>query len=67
MAWVRKYFRQHPYRKRQSMDQNKQAFLETLRDAERHINENYDVAAVCAGFLDRVEALAAAKGERLSK
>ena len=67
VAWVRKYFRKHPYRRRCSLEQNHKGFLETLKAAERHVDEECDVPALCAGFLKRVGALAAAKGERLGK
>ena len=67
VAWVRGYFRKHPYRRRCSLERNHKGFLEALRAAEKYVNDECDVAALCAGFLDRVDALAAAKGERLCK
>ena len=59
--------KKHPFAKGNGLAQMQKDFEKAMAACVKHINENYDVAAVCAGFLDRVEALAAAKGERLSK
>jgi len=65
VAWVRQYFSKHPHSVRDGLEANHQAFLENLRDAEKHINQNHDVAALCASFLSRIETLIQKKGERL--
>ena len=66
VAWVRKYFRKHPYRNpHKTKAQNYQAFLQCLRDAEAHINRTYDVAGLCASFPARIDDLIKARGDRL--
>ena len=65
VAWVRKYFRKNPYKKSGTQAERKNAFLECLRGCERHINREYDVAALCASFPERVEELVRRRGDRL--
>ena len=65
ICWARKYFREHPHAVRQGVEANYQTFVQNLRDATEHINENHDVAGLCASFLARIDKMVEGKGERL--
>ena len=67
VSWVRLYFKKHPFSRSADIDANCAAFLKTLKAAEKHINDNYDVAGVCSGVPAKVELLIEKKGERLPK
>ena len=57
--------RKHPHAVRQGVEANYQTFVQNLRDATEHINENHDVAGLCASFLARIDKMVEGKGERL--
>ena len=67
VSWVRLYFKKHPYCRTANIDANCARFLETLKAAERHINEEYNVGRVCAGVPEKIQLLVDKKGERLPK
>ena len=64
-AWVRKYFRKHPVSKISDLKTNRAAVAEGLRACEKHINKEYEVAALCASMPRRVEELLRKRGDRL--
>ena len=65
-AWIRTYFRKHPFQKTTSLERNVANFKAVLHACEMHINANYRVDELCEAFPSRIGELTnKAKGGRL--
>ena len=65
VAWVRAFFKKHPFKIVPNVRDNQKLFAKLLKQCEAHINAHYDVAALCKSFPRRIAELIAAKGDRL--
>ncbi len=65
VSWVLAYFEKFPFKWVPKVESNYKLFGKRLKECEAYINKNYDVAGLCRGFPDRLDALVAAKGDRL--
>ena len=66
VAWFRKRMRaERPVRA--PWDETLGEWSRRARRAVSYVNANYDVAGLCKGFPERLQALAEAEGERLRK
>ena len=65
VPWVRGYFKQLPFKWTPKVDDNLKLFVRRLKECERHINANYDVAGLCRKFPSRLNELIVANGDRL--
>ncbi len=66
VAWVRKWFKKHPFKAVKNVDANLRVFMDRLEECERHINDNYDVDGLCYGAVKRLETLRDGKGARMT-
>ena len=65
VAWVRHYFRKHPFKVVDDISVNYRMFLEQLRECERHINATYNVDGLCRDTVKRLLDLKEKQGFRL--
>ena len=65
VAWVRAFFKKHPFKSVSNVRDNQKVFAKLLKQCEARINSNFDVSALCRSFPRRVRELLAAKGDRL--
>ena len=65
VAWVRRFFKKHPFKSVSNVRDNQKVFCKLLKQCEAHINANYDVSALCKSFPRRISELLTAKGDRL--
>ena len=66
VAWVRSFFRKHPFKQTPRVERNYKLFEKLLKQCERHINKYYDVDGLCRAFPKRVEDLIESGGDRLT-
>ena len=66
VAWARGYFKKHPVSKDGGIVDMERQLKATLVDCAAYIHDNYEVDALCRSFPERLKALIAAGGERLS-
>ena len=64
-AWIRRYFKKNPVRRRPDLEENKQAVVAALAQCAKHINEEYEVSELCKSMPRRVDELLLAQGGRL--
>lgn len=64
-AWVRKYFRAHPWKFGKCQETNVARFRRTLKACEEYINAAYKVRDLCYSFPRRIQELIDAEGKRL--
>ncbi len=66
VAWVRKYFKNHPLPlARQAQENNTRALTRTLEAAVEHVNTFYQVEYLCRSFPKRLNLLVDEGGDRL--
>ena len=65
VAWVRAFFKKHPFKSVSNVRDNQKLFAKLLKQCESHINANYEVAALCKSFPRRIVELIASRGDRL--
>ena len=65
VAWVRKWFKKHPFKAVEDIENNYQLFLSRMRECERHINANYDVDGLSHSVVKRLLKLEEKGGARL--
>ena len=65
VAWVRAFFKKHPFKTVSNVRDNQKVFAKLLKQCEAHINAHYEVTALCKSFPRRIAELIAAKGDRL--
>lgn len=65
VAWIRKWFKKHPFKAVENVQTNYNLFLSRLQECERHINENYAVDSLCRDTVMRLEKLRDKKGARM--
>ena len=65
VAWVRTFFKKHPFKTVSNVRDNQKRFTKLLKQCEAHINANYEVSALCKTFPRRIAELIAARGDRL--
>ena len=65
VAWVRAFFKKHPFRTVANVRENQKVFARLLKQCEAHINANYEVSALCKAFPKRIAKLIASRGDRL--
>ena len=65
VAWVRKWFKKHPFKAVEDVQTNYNLFLDRLRECERHINATYAVESLCKDTVMRLETLRDKKGARM--
>ena len=65
VSWVRAYFKRYPFQWVPKVEMNYKLFRKRLKECEAYINTNHDVAGLCRSFPKRIDALIAAKGDRL--
>ena len=66
VAKARNFFKKHPVLKGGGVLDMERQFKALLQQCGDYINAHYDVDALCRSFPERLQALVAAKGERLS-
>ena len=66
VAWARGYLKKHLVSKDGGIADMERQLKATLVDCVAYINRNYEVDALCRSFPERLKALIAAGGERLS-
>ena len=64
VAWVRCYFRKHPFQKSGTLDENVDSFKAMLKDCERHLN-TFAVSDLCHAWPRRIKRILDAKGDRV--
>ena len=65
VAWVRAFFKKHPFKTVSNVRDNQKVFAKLLKQCEAHINAHYEVTALCKSFPRRIAELIAARGDRL--
>ena len=65
VAWVRAFFKKHPFKTVTNVRENQKVFAKLLKQCEAHINANYEVSALCKAFPKRIAKLVASRGDRL--
>ena len=65
VAWVRSWFKKHPFKWVPKVEDNLKLFHKRLKECEKYINANYDVYGLCKSFPSRIEALIKSRGDRL--
>ena len=65
VAWVRTWFRKHPFKAVEDVERNYQLFLSRIRECEEHINSNYDVDGLCHDVVKRLLELKVKEGARI--
>ena len=65
VAWVRAWFKKHPFKAVDNIDTNYRLLLARMRECEKHINETYDVEGLCRGVVVRLLTLKEKKGARM--
>ena len=66
-AWVRKYFKAHPFSRKGSIDEQEARLRSLLSECATHINENYEVEALCRSFPKRLQEVVDNLGDRLKR
>ena len=66
VAWVRAFFKKHPFKTVSNVRENQKLFAKLLKQCEAHINANYEVSSLCRSFPRMIAELLAARGDRLS-
>ena len=65
VAWVRKWFKKHPFKAVEDVQTNYNLFLGRLGECERHIHVNYAVESLCKDTVMRLKKLRVNKGARM--
>ncbi len=65
LAWVRKWFRKHPFKAAENVGTNYNLCLERLQECEDHINQHCEVDRLCHGAVKRLAKLRDMKGARM--
>ena len=65
VAWVRRWFRKHPFKAVEDVDTNCELFLDRLRHCEHHINTTYEVESLCKDTVMRLKTLRDKQGARM--
>ena len=65
VAWVRAFFKKHPFKTVSNVRENQKLFAKLLKQCEAHINANYEVSSLCRAFPRRIAELIASRGDRL--
>ena len=65
VGWIRKFFKKHPFRRAAALDLNIERVKAQMGECIRHINQKYDVDALCSAWPERLRDLVDSEGERL--
>ena len=65
MAWVRK--RLERTKPKKPWEETVEQYGQRLQEVFQYINDNYDVESLCGEFLERVQRIKDARGDRISK
>lgn len=65
VGWIRKFFKKHTFRRAAALDLNIERVKALMVDCIGHINQEYDVDALCSAWPKRLRNLVDSEGERL--
>ena len=65
VAWVRAFFKKHPFKTVSNVRENQKLFAKLLKQCEAHINANYEVSSLCRAFPKNIAELIASRGDKL--
>ena len=65
VGWIRKFFKKHPFSRAADLDINVERVKALMVQCIRHINQEYEVEALCSAWPKRLRDLVDNGGERL--